>query len=220
MADDQRIKSIIATHYERNDPLGWFEALYTDAKGSTESIPWADEKANPHLVAWLDRENVAGGGRKAVVVGCGLGDDAQELARRGFRVTAFDISPTAIDWAKRRNPRSTVEYVAADLFKLPAEWTGAFDFVFEAYTIQALPRSLRENAIAKVASLVRPSGAELLIVCRGREDDEDEGSLPWPLSHAEIGRFESHGLRRASFENFFDHDREPPVRRFRAMFKK
>jgi len=220
MADEQRVKSIIASHYERNDPLGWFEALYTDAKGSTESIPWADEKANPHLVAWLDREKVAGTGRRAVVVGCGLGDDAQELARRGFGVTAFDISPTAIDWAKRRDSRAQIEFVASDLFKLPAEWSGAFDFVFEAYTIQALPRALRENAIACVARLVRPAGGELLVVCRGREDDEDEGSLPWPLSHEEIGRFESHGLRRISFENFMDHDREPPVRRFRALFRK
>ena len=26
MADDQRVKSIIASHYEKNDPLGWFES--------------------------------------------------------------------------------------------------------------------------------------------------------------------------------------------------
>jgi hypothetical protein len=57
------------------------------------------------------------------------------------------------------------------------------------------------------------------VICRGREDNEDEGTLPWPLSHAEIGHFASHGLRRLSFENFFD-DREPPVRRFRALFQK
>ena len=28
----------------------------------------------------------------------GLGDDAEELVRRGFDVTAFDISDTAIQW--------------------------------------------------------------------------------------------------------------------------
>jgi hypothetical protein len=112
-----------------------------------------------------------------------------------------------------------VNYVSADLLKLPREWVGAFDFVFEAYTIQALPRSLRQQAIESVASLVRSDGGELLLVCRGREDDEDEGTLPWPLSHGELAQFERHGLKRISFENFFDN-REPPVRRFRALFRK
>jgi SAM-dependent methyltransferase len=218
VAHDERVKSIIAEHYERNDPLGWFEALYADAKGTTDGIPWADQKVNAHLLQWLDREKTSGGGRRAVVIGCGLGDDAEELARRAFRVTAFDISPTAIEWARRRFPRSSVQYVAADLLKLPRDWPGTFDFVFEAYTLQALPRPLREKAIASVASLVR-GGGELLIICRGREDDEDEGSLPWPLSHAEMAQFKQQGLRRISFENFFD-DRDPPIRRFRALYRK
>ena len=219
MANNDHVKSIIASHYDRNDPLGWFETLYSDAKGATDRIPWADQKPNTHLVAWLNREKISGGGRSAIVVGCALGDDAEELARRGFRVTGFDISSSAIGWAQQRFPESSVEYVAADLFKLPQRWQATFDFVFEAYTIQALPRSLRDAAIANVASLVRPSGGQLLVICRGREDNEDEGTLPWPLSHAEIGHFASHGLRPLSFENFFD-DREPPVRRFRALFQK
>ena len=141
------------------------------------------------------------------------------MARRGFVVTAFDTSKTAIDWARRRFPKSSVQYTNADLLKLPREWLGAFGFVFEAYTIQALPRSLRAEAIENVASLVRTGGGELLIVCRGREDGEDEGSLPWPLSHEELTQFEGHGLKRISFENFFDN-REPPIRRFRASCRK
>ena len=222
MAHDERVKSIIASHFERNDPLGWFDEVYKTASGSTEGIPWADERPNVHLVAWLDRERVSGNGRRAMVTGCGLGDDAEELARRGFNVTAFDISATAIDWARRRFAGSSVTYAAADLFDVPAGWRGAFDFVFEAYTVQALPRALRARAIESVARLVRPKGGELLVVCRGREDHEDEGTLPWPLSHAELRLFESHGLRRISFENFFADDRpdEPPIRRFRALYRR
>jgi SAM-dependent methyltransferase len=155
----------------------------------------------------------------AIVVGCGLGDDAEELTRRGFAVTAFDVSPSAIEWCKRRFTSSPVKYQQADLFTLPADWSGAFNFVFEAYTIQALPRSIRPQAIAAVASLVAADG-ELLVICRGREDHEDEGSLPWPMTHAEIASFQQHGLKRTSFENYFDEERDPPVRRFRARFRK
>ncbi|MDZ7952448.1 hypothetical protein [Nostoc sp. DedQUE09] len=35
-------------------------------------------------------------GQKALVIGCGLGDDAEALAHLGFEVTTFDISPTAM----------------------------------------------------------------------------------------------------------------------------
>ena len=214
---EERTKSIIASHYERNDPVGWFEELYSTAQGDVAQIPWADQKPNHNLTNWLERERVNGANRSCVVVGCGLGDDAEELARRGFGVTAFDISASAIDWCRERFPKSHVKYIQADLFA----FNGAFDFVFESYTLQALPRSLRGKAIAAVANLVKPNGGELLVICRGRESNEVEGSLPWPLSHAEIGLFQSaHRLTQISFENYFDEDRDPPIRRFRARYRK
>jgi SAM-dependent methyltransferase len=219
MAKDDRARELIASHYARNDPIGWFEELYSTANNDVAQIPWADQKPNPNLTTWLDRERVNGAGRSAIVVGCGLGDDAEELARRGFVVTAFDVSTTAIDWCKRRFPTSSVRFQQADLLNLPADFHDHFDFVFEAYTIQALPRSVRPQAVAAVASLVA-RGGELLVICRGREDHEDEGSLPWPMTHAEVGSFEQHGLRRESLENYFDEEREPPIRRFRARFRK
>ncbi|CAN5594804.1 hypothetical protein BH09PLA1_BH09PLA1_32500 [soil metagenome] len=218
MATDEQARKIIESHYQKNDPIGWFEELYSVANGDVGLIPWANEKPNPHLLAWLDRENIHGGGNSAMVVGCGLGDDAEELVRRGFTVSAFDIAQSAIDWCHQRFPSSTVKFGQADLLNLPASWVGAFDFVFEAYTIQALPRSLRTQAIASVASLVAPGG-DLLVVCRGREDGEDEGSLPWPLTHGELATFEEHHLKPATFENYFE-ERDPPVRRFRALFRK
>ena len=110
-------------------------------------------------------------------------------------------------------------FVVADLLNPPPQWSAGFDFVLESYTVQALPRSLRASAIERVASLVAPGG-DLLVICRGREDDEDEGSLPWPLSHAEIDSFQRHGLKRTSFENYIDTKNDPPTRRFRALFQK
>src|SRR4051812_7329514 len=112
MVQNDKARQIIEAHYQQNDPLGWFEALYSSANGSTEIIPWADQQPNPHLVAWLDKTNTRGPGR-AIVVGCGLGDDADELARRGFEVDAFDISTTAIDWCGRRFPNSNMHFRAA-----------------------------------------------------------------------------------------------------------
>jgi hypothetical protein len=47
-------------------------------------------------------------------VGAGLGDDAEEPARRGLAVTACDVAPTAVEWAWRRLPESRVDCVVAD----------------------------------------------------------------------------------------------------------
>src|SRR5437016_4070207 len=82
----------------KGDITGWFDELYTAASGNASLIPWADENPNRYLLEWLDRKGdrpVAPTiGKKAIVIGCGLGDDAEELSRRGFEVTAFDISET------------------------------------------------------------------------------------------------------------------------------
>ena len=114
---------------QREDATGWFEELYTQAQGNEQAIHWADMEVNPNLVGWLDRRIIQGKGKPALVVGCGLGDDAEELARRGFEVVAFDIAPTAIAWCRKRFPHSPVTYVVADVLEPPSAWRGSFDFV-------------------------------------------------------------------------------------------
>lgn len=199
--------------------MAWFEELYARVESSGPSVvPWADLEANPNLVAWLDREHVDGGGKSALVVGCGLGDDAEELSRRGFRVTAFDVSASAIATAAKRFPESAVEYVAADLFQSPADWTRRFDLVHEAYTLQVLPRGLRPKAVSRLASFVSPDGI-LLLIARARDEADDPGEMPWPLTCTELEVATRSGLERVSFEDYFDDER-PRVRRFRAAYKR
>jgi len=152
------------------------------------------------------------------VVGCGLGDDAEELVRRGFDVTAFDISQTAIDWCRSRFPASRVTYVTADLLDTPPAWNSRFSWVFELYTLQVLPAELRSAAVQQIAGLVAPHG-RLLVVCRGRDPGEPEGEMPWPLRKEELEVFKACGLQEVFFDEFLD-DENPPVRRFRAEYRR
>jgi SAM-dependent methyltransferase len=178
-------------------------------------IPWADLTPNPNLVDWLDQNRSLNSGL-ALKVGSGLGDDAEELARRGFTATAFDISPSAVARSRARFPNSPVSYVQADLFSAPTEWQEQFAFVLESYTLQVLPADLRAEAMRCIASFVAPGGT-LLVIARGREPNEPEGKMPWPLTKEALGLFQNHGLKQCSFEDYMDNE-EQPVRRFRASY--
>jgi SAM-dependent methyltransferase len=213
-----RVKLMAEEARRRGNPSEWFDGFYRDAGGDSATIPWADGAVNPNLAAWLEENPRPGGGRKALVVGCGLGDDAEELARMGFEVTAFDIAPAAIDWCRKRFPETKVHYLAADVFQPPKEWRGQFDFIFEAYTLQALPPEYRDVAMKAIARLLK-RGGELLVICRGCEPLEERTELPWPLTIDELLLFEQCGLRPETFEDFIDETRETPVRRFRILYR-
>jgi len=205
-------------HLAAGDALGWFEALYAQANGASSIIPWADLKPNPNLITWLDAAHIHGNGHKSLKVGCGLGDDAEELARRGFATTAFDISKTAISWCRRRHPHSPVTYMTADLFDAPLEWQRAFSFVVESYTLQVLPPDFRTKAIIRIADFVAPGGL-LLVIARGRDTTDPEGNMPWPLTKKELNTFSDAGLNEVSFDDYTDN-KNPPVRRFRAVYSR
>ncbi len=201
---------------DRGKPLDWFEALY--AEGDPSKIPWADLKVNPSFEEWLVRKKLQGDGKRALKVGCGLGDDAERLAELGFKVTAFDISPAAIGWCKKRFPESKVQYLIHDLFTPPLDWIGAFDFVLESYTLQVLLPNLRGRAIQRISDFVAPGGT-LLVIARGRKPEEPVGEMPWPLVRTELKQFETQGLQEGNFEEYLDRE-DPPVRRFRVEYQR
>ncbi len=202
-----RARELAAEFAARGDNVGWFDAFYREAGGDNQQIPWADLEPNKFLQAWVEKNPLKGNGRKALVVGCGLGDDAKYLYDLGFNVTAFDISPTAIEWAKRIHAAIDIRFEVADLFEPFPEWLGAFDFVLEVYTIQPLPLEMRERVIDAIAGFVAPGG-ELIVVARGREDDEEPAELPWPLSRKELSQFKKNGLTEIDFVKIWNEDDE------------
>ena len=153
---------------------------------------------NPSLAEWLDRQQFRGNGRRALVVGCGLGDDAEKLAEIGFQVTAFDIAPTAIEWCRKRWSSSKVDYAVANVLEPPPAWESRFDFILESYTLQSLPANLREQAARGIVACMA-SGATLLVICRACDDGQQVSGPPgrWtvPPSASLVG---SDSARRAS----------------------
>ena len=209
-------RELAAAHIQQGNPLGWFDALYRKADGQAAVIPWADLRPNPHLVEWLSSAALAP--RRALIIGCGLGDDAELLASLGWSVVAFDISAAAIRWARERFGQSKVDYRVVDLFDAPGNWRRGFDLVVEAYTLQVLPSDLRAQAVPLIGEWISVGGL-LCLIARGRSESDPTGQMPWPLTEREVRAFEQAGLNCTTFEDYMDRE-EPSVRRFRAVFRR
>ncbi|MEC9369004.1 MAG: class I SAM-dependent methyltransferase [Pseudomonadota bacterium] len=215
----RRADALRAEYLEAGNLNGWFEACYRFADGDAALVPWGHEMARPELAEWLQRLPPERRKGRALDIACGLGDNAAQLARAGFQVTAFDIAPTAIEWAQKRFPDLGIAWRRADLLDVPRDFRGAFDLVNETYTLQAIRPPYREEAITVLPGLVAPGGT-LLVIARSRHDDEPENPPPWPLRRAELQPIVNAGLTEVAFEDFIVARKGRGVRHFRAEYRR
>jgi SAM-dependent methyltransferase len=213
--DRRYARALAAQFVARGDDTGWFERLYAAADHGLMTVPWADLAPYPRLVSELGGRT--GRGRRALVVGSGLGDDAEHIASLGYATVAFDISATAITTARRRHPESHVDYRVADLLAPPATWYGAFDLVVEVFTLQVLTGAARQRAMGQLIRLVAPGG-RLLVIARTRDEHDPPGEMPWPLTRAELESLGHDNLELLSIVDYVDDSPYGPVRRSAAWF--
>jgi DNA-binding transcriptional ArsR family regulator len=140
------------------DPTGWFEELYAAGERGRIRMPFHRHGPHPPLVEWGERRNLVGTGRRAVVVGCGLGADAEYVASRGYQTTGFDISEAAVRIARRRHPGSSVAIV-----NLMVQYHATVDRAFAALadpTRRAVLERLGSGS-ATISELAQPFGMSL-----------------------------------------------------------
>jgi SAM-dependent methyltransferase len=205
---DEQARRRAAEALAAGDPTAWFEPLYAAAATGDAVVPWARGEPNAEIAAWAAGR--AGEGKRAVVIGSALGDDAEFVASLGCETVAFDVSASAVEAVRGLFPASSVDYVVADLLSLPAEWLHAFDVVVEIATVQALPRDLRPAAVGAVAGLLAPGGT--LLVGASASEQPDFDGPPWPLTRQDVESFAVGGVRLLTL------DRTRAGRRWWAVF--
>jgi 2-polyprenyl-3-methyl-5-hydroxy-6-metoxy-1,4-benzoquinol methylase len=211
---EEHARQLAAESLGAGDVTAWFERLYSAAERGEAVVPWDRGGAHPLLVEWASGQRVSGG--RALVVGAGLGGDAELVAGLGYATTAFDISTSAVRSARERFPLSAVDYSVADLLDPPLSWRAAFDLVVESLTVQSMPRTVRRAATENVASFVAPGG--ILIVIAGELGDGDPASgPPWPLTRPEIEAFAAGALTPVRIESS-PVPQDPTARRWLAEF--
>lgn len=131
--------------------MNW-EAAYQQ-----KDTPWDKGGASPGLVDFLEASPVLG---RVLVPGCGLGHDVRAIAKAGAaEVVGVDIAPTALERARKHKTAGAERFVEADLFDLPGEYSGAFDWVWEHTCFCALPRAQRENYVRAVRGTLKKGGS-------------------------------------------------------------
>lgn len=214
-----RAQQLAAEALARGDHGGqWFESFYAGTGRDLDHVPWTDGEPHPRFLDWAQPAACEGAGRPALVVGCGTGQEAAWLAGHGWAVTAFDVSASAIAWARERHRDAGATFQVADLLDPPPQWMHAFALVVEIHTVQVLRDEPRARAIANIASFVAPGG-RLFLLAHARAEDEDPGELPWPLTPAEVDSFLAHGLTAERREDLTDPG-AGAQRRFRVVFRR
>jgi len=189
---------------KEDKPNDWFETLYSGTTESGDGIPWANMAPHPIFKEWIDQYRLSEKLKSALVVGCGLGDDAVELESKGFDVTAFDVSNSAIEICRKRFPKSKVDFVQADLINGIQDWNGKFDFVLEIFTIQALPPKYEATLIKNISDFVSEDGIIVVVTEIQNEKRVYENGPPWLLNSDFIESFVNNNLKcisNTAFDN-------------------
>ena len=163
------------------DSTGWFDELYAAAAQGRVTMPWGRTEPHPLVHEWAERRRLRGDGRRAVVVGCGLGADAEHVALLGSATVAFDISPTAIRLARQRHPGRACDTSPpiSSTSPLPGGEPSTWWWII---TVQALPDPPRRQAIVNVGQLVCPGEALLVIAAAQRPQRPAPGRADLYLS--------------------------------------
>jgi SAM-dependent methyltransferase len=157
-----------------------FDAAFWDARYSSADSLWSGNP-NRHLVTEAD--GLAAG--TALDAGAGEGADAIWLARRGWRVTAVDVSGVALERAAAHAAAAgddvarLIEWQREDLL----EWKPperAYDLVNAQYL--HLPRAFRHTLFTRLAAAVRDGGTLLIV---GHHPADLETTLQRP-NHPEL----------------------------------
>jgi SAM-dependent methyltransferase len=150
----------------------------------TGTPPWQTPGPSSELQRVVAEERIAP--CRAIDIGCGAGMHAVWLARQGFDVTGVDLSPLAIDQARRRGAEAgvTIRFEEEDLLALRRDYQ-PFAFFFDRGCYHAVRRI---DAAAYVHSLERLTlpGALGLVLAGNSRSTHKPGEGPPVVSEEEL----------------------------------
>lgn len=152
------------------DTQHW-ESMY---ERSPEELPWEITEPPLELIEVIEKGMVTP--CKTLDIGCGTGNYAIYLAKKGFDVTGVDFSEKALLIAKQRAIQIGVkiEFVKSDAMKLTQNLHQKFGFILDYSLLHHIPLEKIGEYAQQFKKLLQ-KGGKLLIVCYSEEDEDVKG---------------------------------------------
>lgn len=172
-----------------------------DERYRKRETPWDTSRPSGELVRVVAEDRVPPG--RALELGCGTGNNAVWLAQQGFDVTAVDLSPLAIEHARRRAESAgvRVHLLAADVLE-PPDLGEPFAFFFDRGCYHHVRRLDVERYLGTLDRYTRPGSLGLVLTGNAKEPhDPGPPVVAEERIRAELGRvFEIVRLREFRFD--------------------
>ncbi len=148
-----------------------------DQRYTAGETPWDSGQPSNQLLRVLDAQRIAP--CRMLELGCGSGTNAIALARRGFQVTAVDVSKVAIERAQQKAQAAgvNIEFHVADIAALPPLGP-PFDFVFDRGVYHHMRRASLAVFLDVLARTTRSGGLYLTLAGNANEARPQEEGPP------------------------------------------
>ena len=171
-----------------------------------KSLPWNAGGPDPDLVRRVHAKRIPPG--QALDLGTGPGHDAVFLIQEGFHVIAIDLSPSAVEVARKNASSHGLFgfFQQGDIRKIPVEGNYV-DFVNDRGCFHVLPEEDRPKAISEIHRVLRRGGLYLLRVF---SDKEPPGPGPSRFTRQELENlFQSKFKILEFWEGIFEGPQKP-----------
>lgn len=170
-----------------------WEEFYQDVQ--IEAVPWFYPELDDDLKTALDKLEIRSG--SALDLGTGPGTQAFQLARRGFRVTATDISEAAISQARKKAGEQGLEITWEQDDILSTRLDQQFDLIFDRGCFHVIAPERRPDYVSTVSRLLR-AGGYLFLKCFSRLQPGEQG--PYRFTSEQIAEIFGSRLRVLSIQ--------------------
>jgi len=120
-----------------------------------DAIPWNIQSPPKLLVELIESNKIAP--CSAVDLGCGTGNYAIWLAKKGFRVTGIDFSEKAIELASNKAAQENVDchFMTGDLIDRDFKISTEFEFAYDWELLHHIFPENRNDYIQNVANILK-----------------------------------------------------------------